>query len=810
MSIARIAVEKTLYRFDKAFDYSIPMEYEESAWPGCRVLVPFGTSNSKRMGMILERLETEPDESAKEIEAVLDPAPLLTQEMLSLVSWIKGRYFCTLFDAVKLLLPSGINYQLRFSYGIGRLPQEGSLSPEEARLVAYLLEKKEPVEKEKLLKVLQIEEEPSFLEKLEKEGILQKSSSAVRRIGDATQKMVQLTGRETDEKLTAKQKKVIALLEETGAASLKEVCYYSGVTPAVIQNLLAKGIVSCFDAEVYRNPYQQAPEREERELVLSPEQEKVFENILTCYEEGKGSVSLLYGVTGSGKTSVFMKLIDHVAAQGRGVIVMVPEISLTPQTMGLFHRRYGKKVAVFHSALSMGERLDEWKRVKNGDALIAVGTRSAVFAPFRDIGLIVMDEEQEYTYKSESSPRYHARDVAKFRCAYHKGLLLLSSATPSLETYYNALEGRYQYNKLGGRYGLASLPQVSVVDMNEELEAGNDSVISRPLYLALKQNLEQGKQSILLLNRRGYNTFVSCRSCGYVASCPNCSISLTYHSANGRLMCHYCGYSVPFEKECPQCHEERMHYAGFGTQRAEDQLKALLPEAKVLRMDADTAFTKYSYEKNLEAFARGEYDMIVGTQMVAKGLDFENVTLVGVLSADQTLYSDDFRSYERAFSLLTQVVGRSGRGQYAGRAIIQTFTPENEIFQLAAKQDYESFYSGEILLRKAMLYPPFSDICIVGFVGVREEMVQKASQEFLLRFGELAKEQYSAIPLRVLQPTPAFVAKVNKKYRYKLIIKCRNTTVFREFLGKLLREFSSERRFSSITVFADMNPDTVL
>ncbi len=810
MKIARIAVEKTLYSFDRAFDYCIPIKYEDQARPGCRVLVPFGASNSKRMGMILEQFETESSDAIKEIQAVLDPAPLLTEELLSLVPWIKGRYFCTLFDAVKLLLPSGIMYQIRYSYGIGKLPPEGRLSPEELRLVSYLSQRKEPVEREKLLKALEMEEEPPFLEKLVKEGILRKSGSAVRKVGDATQKMVRLSGRETEAKLTLKQKKVVELLEETGTASLKEICYYSGVTPAVIQNLLSKGIVSCFDAEIYRNPYERVPEREEAELTLSLEQERVYENILSCYREKKGAVSLLYGVTGSGKTSVFMKLIDQIAAEGRGVIVMVPEIALTPQTIGIFHRRYGAKVAVFHSALSLGERLDEWKRVKSGEALIAVGTRSAVFAPFRDIGLIVMDEEQEYTYKSESSPRYHARDVAKFRCAYHKGLLLLSSATPSLETYYNALEGRYQYNKLGGRYGKARLPRVSVIDMNEELEAGNDSVISRPLYLALRQNLEDGRQSILLLNRRGYNTFVSCRSCGYVASCPNCSISLTYHAANGRLMCHYCGYSVPFEKECPQCHEERMHCAGFGTQRAEDQLKALLPEARVLRMDADTAFTKDAYEKNLEDFSKGKYDMIVGTQMVAKGLDFENVTLVGVLSADQTLYSDDFRSYERAFSLLTQVVGRSGRGRYEGRAVIQTFTPENEIFQLAARQDYEGFYDGEILLRKAMLYPPFSDICVVGFVGAKEELVRDASRLFLQHFGELARREYAAVPLRVLQPAPAFVPKVNKKYRYKLIVKCRNTTRFREFLGRLLQGFAAERRFSSVTVFADINPDTVL
>lgn len=505
-----------------------------------------------------------------------------------------------------------------------------------------------------------------------------------------------------------------------------------------------------------------------------------------------------------------MRLIDEVKSDGRGIIVMVPEISLTPQTIGLFHQRYGRSVAVFHSGLSLSERLDEWKRVKNGEATIAVGTRSAVFAPFENLGLIIMDEEQETTYNSESSPRYHARDVAKFRCGYNKALLVLSSATPSVESYYLAKNGRYSLNTLSERYGEAKIPQVTVTNMNLELEKGNDTILSSELLQALQENLQNKKQSIVLLNRRGYNTFASCKSCGNVITCPNCSISLTYHSANNRLMCHYCGYSVPFTKECPNCHENRVHYSGVGTQRAEQQLVELLPDARILRLDTDSTMSRFAYEKKLRLFSDGEYDIIVGTQMVAKGLDFENVTLVGVLSADQTLYGDDFRSYERAFDLLTQVVGRSGRGKFEGRAIIQTYTPENPIIQLAAEQNYPIFYEKEIAIRKAMLYPPFSDICMVGFVGTVESKVREASSVFLSLLSQLARSEFSEQPMRALNPSPALISKVNNKYRYKLIIKCRNSKRFREMISHLLIDFSAKRTYSGVTVFVDMNPDIIM
>lgn len=808
---ARVAVEKTAYHFDREFDYCVPNGLLEAAVPGCRVLVPFGNANARRLGIILELVDVEENKELKAIAAVLDQAPLLSDEGIRLLFWLKQRYFCTLFDAVRLLLPAGMHLRLHTGY---RCHPQKEFSPveEEEQVMKILRSAEMPLRPEQLSRKLPwLSKAPHLLEEMEQKGLIVRTEIPLRQIGDATQKMVRLTDRELSQKLTPKQQAVLSLLEEGKQVSLKELCYFTGVTPAVVQTLVRRGAVELFDQEIFRNPYADGCSAPTSGcFTLSEDQEHAFQELLSKYRQGKPFASLLYGVTGSGKTSVFLRLADEVRRDGRDVIVMVPEISLTPQTVAHFHNRYGKDVAVFHSGLTLAERMDEWKRVKNGEAHIAVGTRSAVFAPLSRIGLIILDEEQEYTYKSESSPRYHARDVAKFRSVQHQALLLLCSATPSVESYYAAEKGQYSLVTLPSRYGTASLPEVQIVDMNQEMEEGNTTVLSRSLCEALRENLERKQQAILLLNRRGYHTFVSCRACGEPLLCPNCSISLTYHADNERLVCHYCGYSSPMPQECPHCHEQRLYSSGSGTQRAEEQLSALFPQARVLRLDADAAMSRFSYEEKLSRFAAGEYDLIVGTQMVAKGLDFENVTLAAVLSADQTLYSDDFRSYERAFSLLTQVVGRSGRGRYTGKAMIQTYTPENPIFQMAASQDYLSFYREEIALRQAMLYPPFVDICMVGFSGQQQEKVHQASLFFLQLLQKLAAQEYASLPMRVLKPTPAAVVKVNGKYRYKILIKCRNSKMFRDFLSRLLICFPKERRFAGVSVFADINPDSVL
>ncbi len=812
VTVAGIAVENAAYHFDKAFDYRVPESLCAAARVGCRVTVPFGPSDSRRQGVILA-LRTVPDaENLKSVLAVLDKSPLLNREAVGLAAWISAHTFCTLFEAARLFFPAGVQMKMRAEYFLAKPYSELDLDALDGdeRRAAALLAHKSPLPRDRFLNALGLAADSTLPERMKKKGLLLQNTQAVRRISDATQKMVRPAGEGAPPKLTPKQENTLRVLRGAGGVSLRELCYFAGVTPAVVGALVKKGLAQYYDAEVYRNPYGGVPAPPAQDFTLSAEQQAAFDRICGQYRSGKGGVSLLFGVTGSGKTSVFMRVIDRVRADGRGVIVMVPEISLTPQTVALFRGRFGSCVAVFHSGLTPAERMDEWKRVRNGDASIVVGTRSAVFAPLSDIGLIIMDEEQEGTYKSESSPRYHARDVAKYRCAYHKALLVLSSATPSVESYYYAQTGRYSFSVLSKRYGRAQLPEVEIVDMNRELERGNRGIFSSPLAEALRENLALKKQSILLLNRRGFNTFVSCGACGHVLTCPNCSITLTYHAANRRLMCHYCGFSIPFTTECPRCHENRVRYSGFGTQRAQQQLSELLPEARILRLDADSTMARFAYDRKLKRFAEGGYDAIVGTQMVAKGLDFENVTLVGVLSADQTLYGDDFRSYERAFDLLTQVVGRSGRGRFRGRAVIQTFTPENPVLRLAAEQNYPAFYKSEIALRKSMLYPPFADLCMIGFVGTDEKKVRAASVDFLKMLRGTAESDYPEQPMRVLGPSPALVAKVSNKYRYKLMIKCRNNKPVREMISRLLVRFSSEKQHSGVSAFADMNPENVL
>lgn len=804
--IARVAVENTVFSFDKEFSYAVPDALRAVCKAGMRVLVPFGRGNRKRQGIITE-IVTEETDGLKEILSLTDSEPVLSPDMLKVAFFMKEHYFCTLYDAVKTMLPAGINYRVTTVYGANPLGDEQteSLDDEQRRIYDYLLLKRKPVKAEALTEAFGLSDTETF-EKMAESGVLYKSDEAFRRINDAVTKMVAVNPNADAESvsLTPKQSEVFDLITMSGSVSVKEIRYFTGVSASVIDSLCKKGLVHLYDEEVFRIDSRRA-DSNLPPVVLSDEQQRACDSLYDEYSDVNPHVSLLYGVTGSGKTSVFIKLIERVIEDNRGVIVMVPEISLTPQFVSLFSQRFGDKIAVFHSALSLGERLDEYKRVKRGLAKIVIGTRSAVFAPFKNIGLIIMDEEQEYSYKSESSPRYHARDIAKFRCAQNNALLVLSSATPSIETYFYAQSGRYSLNTLPNRYGTAVLPQVVTADMNLEMQNGNTTGFSEVLLKNIEYNLEHGRQSILLLNRRGHNTFVTCRTCGEPLTCPNCSISLTYHSRNNRLMCHYCGYSIPFTDECPTCHSRSLRFGGTGTQKAESDISALFPSARILRMDTDAASSKASYEKMITAFANGDYDILVGTQMVAKGLDFPNVTLVGVLNTDHMLYADDYRSYERSFSLLTQVVGRSGRGREKGMAVIQSYTPDNLIIAMAAKQDYDAFYNTEINVRKAMLYPPFADICLVGFVGENQGETLKTARGFLQDFITLAKNEYPNMPLRVLGPSPALVVKVSNKFRYKLIIKCKNNSEFRKLLSTLLVKYGSSREHNKVTAYADMN-----
>ncbi len=801
--IACVAVENTTYSFDKIFDYAVDESLITDVAIGKRVMVPFGSGNRKRQALVTE-LKNGDTSKLKSIISVLDKEPVLTEEMVKLAVFMKDRYFCTYYDAVKTMLPAGINYNISTMYTAVKDKDTEGLGIDEQQIYNYLLTQRKPVKSDTLSQTLGIKAD--VFDELVKKGFLRKSDEAFRKVGDAVLKMVAVND-DVDlskVKLSEKQNRVLETLQTAGTASVKEICYYTGVTSSVVDTLVKKNLAYYYEDEIFRNDNYNSI-IENKEIILTEQQNLAYQNLLKDYNSYAPKVSLLFGITGSGKTSVFLKLIERVVEDDRGVIVMVPEISLTPQFINIFKSKFGDDVAVFHSGLSLGERLDEYKRVLRGIAKIAIGTRSASFAPFKNLGLIIMDEEQEHTYKSESSPRYQARDIAKFRAAEHNALLLLSSATPDIESYYNAQTGRYSFNKLSKRYGKAILPDVRIVDMNEEVAEGNTTLFSKELLTRLEENISKGEQSILLLNRRGHNTFAVCSNCRETVTCPHCSISLTYHSANNKLMCHYCGYSMNFVSECPSCHSKSLRFGGAGTQKIEQQLIDLLPEARVLRLDADSTMRKSSHERYLNAFSNGDYDILIGTQMVAKGLDFPKVTLVGVLNPDSMLYADDYRSYERTFSLLTQVVGRSGRGDKKGIALIQTFTPENNVISMAAAQDYERFYNNEIKIRQAMLYPPFADICMVGFVSDNHISVLKSSNDFMKRLVEKAKASYSDIPLRVLGPSPASIAKVSNKYRFKLIVKCRNNKRFRKLLSETLLEYNSIKENKNTTAYIDMN-----
>ena len=813
MKYAKVAVASAVFTFDKAFDYAIPPELEAKVRKGCRVTVPFGNGNKKRLGIVFELADETESKRIKKISEVLDDEPMLGDEMLSLAAWIKDRTFCTLYEAAKAMLPTGINHKMILSYAANPEADEKKISAldgAEKEFFEYVAKKGIFVKAVFVFNALSVKADAEIPASLVRKGILLTSSDAVRNLGDLTVRMMRLVPTEEEVKLTPKQKQIYNVLSDVGTASVKELCYFTGLTPAVANALVKNGVAEFFEQPVMRLPDFSNEKGERTPIDLTDEQKEAFNRLSSLAESGKAAVSLLYGVTGSGKTSVYMSVIDGVVDSGKSVIVMVPEIGLTPQTLSLFCKRYGSNVAVFHSALSVRERLEEWKRVKSGKAKIVIGTRSAVFAPLENVGLIIIDEEQEHTYKSEQTPRYSAIDVAKYRAAYNNSLLILASATPSVESYAAAQSGRYELCTLRNRYGNAVLPEVLTVDMRTEEKAAGSHAISKTLFDSLKQNLENGKQSILLINRRGFHTFAACNSCAEVICCPHCSISMTYHTANNRLMCHYCGYSVPFSSKCPECGEDAVRYSGFGTQKIEDELAALLPEARIVRMDTDSTAGKNSHEKLLDSFSKGEYDIMIGTQMVAKGLNFPNVTLVGVVSVDQQLYNDDFRSLERTFSLLTQVVGRAGRGEYEGVAVIQTLTPENEVIRLAAKQDYDEFFKTEIRLRKAMVYPPYCDLCVVGFTGINETVVRAAANNALMLVKQYTADEFKGEKIITLGPMPARVAKVSGKFRYRLIIKCRNSKRFRQMISKLLIEMGTDSRFASVTTYADINPESTV
>lgn len=810
--VAKVAVSSTTYSFDTEYSYAVPSTFSSAAKVGCRVIVPFGKGNRRRIGFITRTYKSDsynPD--LKLMHSVIDDEPLINDEMLKIIFWLKENTFCTLFEAYKCVVPTGFSYNIVKKYSLVNAQIDMPLTDEEQNLVNALTSAKTEKEFDKILSVqTESKSKQKVIDSLLEKGVLEEVDSVKRRIGDEMIKMVKfapeyLSG-EICVDLTPKQNLVVNLLKECESASIKEICYLVNVTATIIKKLVQKHVLTQYDYEVLRPVDSGEIQNKSLDsIVLSQSQKKAFNGIKNLIDSVKPSGALLYGVTGSGKTSVFLKLIEYTIKINKTAIMLVPEISLTPQMVGQFKSYFGDIVAVIHSSLSLGQRVDEYKRIRNGDAKIVIGTRSAVFAPLKNIGLIIMDEEGEHTYKSESAPRYHARDVAIQRCGYNNCTLLMASATPSLESYYFAKSERYHLFELDERYSSAELPKVVVVDMQTEEEDGNDSLFSRELIKGIRERLDRKEQSILLLNRRGFNTNVTCLDCKKPIECPNCNIPLTYHKKNNRFMCHYCGYSMGYKDECPECHGSHLKMTGIGTQRVEDEVQRLFPDARVLRMDADTTYSRFAYENNFKDFGDGKYDIMLGTQMIAKGLDFPNVTLVGVLSLDKALFAGSFNSYERTFSLLTQVVGRSGRGEKQGVAFIQTYVPEHYVLELASRQDYKEFYAQEIALRKALVYPPFCDICVVGINSPIDFQVQKASLSFIDILKANIKNLEYKFPLRVLGPSQFSIGKINNRYRYRIIIKCKNEKHFRELISISLKEAMKHKDFSNVRIYADIN-----
>ncbi len=812
---AKIAVAAATYWVDRPFDYLLPETLCETARPGERVIVPFGNGNRRTEGLLLAVEDAAPDRALKSVDSLLDAQPVLSGELLKLALWMRERFFCSVYEAVRAMLPAGLWYALESVYS----PAEGV-----DRESAYALAARSGQEKLVLdavfahggacpvgdLQAVFGSADPArALASLVKKGVLVTDSREKRRVGDKRVSIAALSV-PCEEAMDAAQKKrrrapqqaaVLELLCSLERVSVSELLYFTGASGTVLTALVKAGLVELADQETFRRPAYEAGARAPLP-VLNEAQEKAFRGLLALTDGKKASAALLYGVTGSGKTAVYVRLIDEMLRRGRASILLVPEISLTPQMLRTFSSYFGEDIAVLHSSLSIGERYDEWKRIRAGLARVVIGTRSAVFAPVADLGLLIIDEEQEHTYKSENSPRYHARDVARFRCGQHGALLLLGSATPDVETMYAAQTGGAALFTLSGRYNERALPRVEIVDMKRELKAGNGSGISALLRQELERNLARGEQSILFLNRRGASSLITCSECGYTYSCPNCSVSLTWHSDSRRLVCHYCGHSERLGDFCPEC-GGRLKHVGLGTQKLVEQLQELFPDTEILRMDADTVTPSGSHEAILSRFREERVPVLVGTQMVTKGLDFPNVTLVGVISADQSLYSGSYRASERCFSLITQVVGRSGRGEKPGRAVIQTFTPDNQVIRQAAAQDYDGFYRSEIELRRLQYSPPFAETVTVTAAGLVEADVLRCCAYIR----DVAAAELGGRPdMRVLGPAPLPVVRVNRRFRYRVTLSCRCDRQVRQVVSGILIRCNGAKEYRGVSVFADMNP----
>lgn len=811
--MVKVAVSAAPYSIDKPYSYLVPESLAAAAVPGVRVMVPFGRGNKESEGLILARVQEPKLPGSKALRQVLDPEPVLDKAGIDLALWMRGRYFCTVFEAVKTILPAGLWYGLREIWSLAMEPEtarSAAVGIPGAWQVLDLLEKQGGKADIRVLRDALGDGAEKPLKAMKKAEILTCEMDAKRKIADKSHRMVELAVNTEDAYALTEPKRrsaparyeVVNFLATAGRTPAAEVSYYTGASARTLKTMEKAGLIAFSEEEELRVPSLDDVEPGP-EIVLNEEQQRAFEEILGRVQAAKPSVTLLHGVTGSGKTQVYLRLVQETLALGKTAMVLVPEIVLTPQMMRKFSSYFGSRVAMLHSSLKMTERYDQWKRIRRGEVDVVLGTRSALFAPLKNLGLIIMDEEQEGSYQSENVPRYDAREVAKYLCVREKAALVFGSATPTVETAWAVEQGSYQKALLRRRYNENALPEVLIADLRQEILNGNPGLISTPLRQELEKNLAAGEQSILFLNRRGSSRMLLCGECGYVPQCPRCSTAMTYHSANGRLMCHYCGHSEPAADTCPEC-GGWMKHVGAGTQKVEEELRELFPEAGILRMDADT--TAGGHEEILQTFERERVPILLGTQMVAKGLDFENVTLVGVLSADISLYVDNYRAAERTFSLLTQVVGRAGRGGKTGRAVIQTYTPGNDVIRCAARQDYDAFYESEIRMRRLRRYPPFADLFTVTVSGTEEGWVLRAAVSVRETLRQLCRRpELAAGEPEVLGPAPAPVVKVNNRFRYRCTLVGKNDKATREMLAWLQKDFAKDSANRGMNLFVDHN-----
>ena len=811
--MVKVAVSAAPYSIDKPYSYLVPESLAAAAVPGVRVMVPFGRGNKESEGLILARVQEPKLPGSKAIRQILDSEPVLDKAGIDLALWMRGRYFCTVFEAVKTILPAGLWYGLREIWSLAMEPEaarSAAVGIPGAWQVLDLLEKQGGKADIRVLRDALGDGVEKPLKAMKKAEILTCETDAKRKIADKSHRMVELAVNTEDAYALTEPKRrsaparyeVVNFLATAGRTPAAEVSYYTGASARTLKAMEKAGLIAFSEEEELRVPSLDDVEPGP-EIVLNEEQQRAFEEILGRVQAAKPSVTLLHGVTGSGKTQVYLRLVQETLALGKTAMVLVPEIVLTPQMMRKFSSYFGSRVAMLHSSLKMTERYDQWKRIRRGEVDVVLGTRSALFAPLKNLGLIIMDEEQEGSYQSENVPRYDAREVAKYLCVREKAALVFGSATPTVETAWAAEQGSYQKALLRRRYNENALPEVLIADLRQEILNGNPGLISTPLRQELEKNLAAGEQSILFLNRRGSSRMLLCGECGYVPQCPRCSTAMTYHSANGRLMCHYCGHSEPAADTCPEC-GGWMKHVGAGTQKVEEELRELFPEAGILRMDADT--TAGGHEEILQTFERERVPILLGTQMVAKGLDFENVTLVGVLSADISLYVDNYQAAERTFSLLTQVVGRAGRGGKTGRAVIQTYTPGNDVIRCAARQDYDAFYESEIRMRRLRRYPPFADLFTVTVSGTEEGRVLRAAVSVRETLRQLCRRpELAAGEPEVLGPAPAPVVKVNNRFRYRCTLVGRNDRPTREMLAWLQKTFAKDSANRGLNIFVDHN-----